>query len=187
MAGGGGGVGPPGGDFGSPSPFGFAFAGAAPGGGFFSEALVRVAAGEDFPVQRGGLTNILLLARTIYAAAAAQYRIPNAMEGVGHVIRNRVEVPGFSKTYEGVIYQRGQFAEVGSPLWREAGNPAALRGDAAAAYSRALTVAEGIYYGTIPDPTGGAVAFHSIEGRYTHPGSSRWEFIKEIGPFKFFK
>ena len=149
--------------------------------------IISRAAGDD-RIEERYPWEVLLLARLIYSAAARQYRIPLAMEGVGSVIINRANsgMSYYPKTIEEVIWQSGQFNEPGSKLWWEAGNPEALRGEAAEAYTRALTVSVDLYGGAIPDPTGGAVAFHSLP-QYTHPGSSSWHFIKEIGPFKFFK
>jgi len=118
-----------------------------------------------------------------------------ALEGVAWVVRNRVESPLFPNTYEGVIFQRTpskQFVSVGGNLWETAKNPALLRGPDAAAYARALTVAEGVYSGAIPDPTNGALYFHSGEPtswfqRAVRAGSIRQTILEPIGPFTFYK
>lgn len=143
------------------------------------------------------LPSIQLLARTIFAEAARQHDIPNVMEAIGWAIRNRVEsgrrdFP--SRTYEGIIFQTKhgrQYASVGGDLWWEAANPAALVGPSADAYTRALIVAVGVYYGTIPDPLG-ALHFHSgpptrdfrerLQKRWITPTNP-----PRIGPFRFYR
>jgi RHS repeat-associated protein len=136
--------------------------------------------------------DIQRLARLGFTEAAEAFEVPGAMEGVMSVARNRVESGIFPGSYEGVIHQPGQFQSVGGSLWQQAGNPAALTGRNAAAYATALTVAEGIYYGTIPDPTGGALCFHSgprigwFERAFT-AGRIRLSIPDSIGPFTFYK
>jgi spore germination cell wall hydrolase CwlJ-like protein len=109
---------------------------------------------------------ISLLAQITFAEGAGDYKSENAMEGISWVVRNRMEIgskydfPDRS-SYATIIYQSGQFEAVGGDLWNKAANPASLTGPNAAAYDRALTVAKGVYNGTIPDPTKGAVFFHS--------------------------
>ncbi len=110
------------------------------------------------------LTHILLLTQLIFSEAGNQGR--KAMEGAGATVRNRLQSPGYPKTYPGVIFQtdkygRYQYRGVESPEWFKAARPLELNAIDKAAYSRALTVAEGIYYERIPDPTGGAIMFHS--------------------------
>jgi hypothetical protein len=60
-----------------------------------------------------------------------------------------------------IIFQSGQFTSIGGRLWDKANNPNLLRGTDKIAYETALTVAPLVYYGLIPDPTNGAVFFHS--------------------------
>jgi RHS repeat-associated protein len=135
---------------------------------------------------------IRLLARTVYAEAAGQHDTANAMEGVAWVMRNRVASPLFPATYEAVINQPRQFVSVGGRLWQEAGNPEALRGPSATAYARALSVAEGVYCGGIPDPTGGALYFHSGDPSPWFQRAEKEQRIQKsipdpIGPFTFYR
>jgi spore germination cell wall hydrolase CwlJ-like protein len=131
-------------------------------------------AGQQFADSRGGLVlndasgapdeytpTEKLLARLTYAEAAGQHSVPDAMEAVAWTVRNRVESPLFPHTFEEVILQKNQFPSIGGKLWKEAGNPAVLRGPSLRAYNRALAVARGVLTGTIPDPTRGALYFHS--------------------------
>ena len=135
-------------------------------------------AGQQFADSRGGLVlndasgapdeytpTEKLLARLIYAEAAGEHSVPDAMEAVAWTVRNRVESPLFPGTFEEVILQKigqkNQFRSIGGKLWKEAGNPAVLRGPSLRAYNRALAVARGVLTGTIPDPTRGALYFHS--------------------------
>ncbi len=157
----------------------------APGEGT-GPAGEQFAANKEPAVCDACLDEVKLLARVTFAESAREYQIPNAMEGVASTIQNRVESGQFGDTYADVIFQKGQFTSVGGKLWEMAGNPSTLTGPNTAAYARALSVAEDVYYGKVADPTGGAVAFHSLD-QYTHPGSTRWKFTTEIGPFKFFK
>ncbi len=107
--------------------------------------------------------DIRLLHRLTFAAGASDYNTPNAMEAIASSVTNRVGSSGFPDTLEGVVFQPGQYAEVGDKLWRAWANPGALTPGNAAAYARALTVARGVYLGTIPDPTGGAMWFHVVK------------------------
>jgi spore germination cell wall hydrolase CwlJ-like protein len=113
------------------------------------------------------------------------------MEGVGWVVRNRVESPLYphAKTYEAVIFDTKfgrQFKEVDHPRWKEAANPAALSGSDAMAYKRAFAVAVGVYYGTIPDPTKGALFFHDTTQPLSTFHRSR-EQTAQFGKLIFFK
>jgi spore germination cell wall hydrolase CwlJ-like protein len=118
-------------------------------------------ASSSTPAASSAVQDIDLLARVTYAEAAGQYNVPDAMEGVAWVVRNRVADPRFPNSYQGAIFQRNQFVSVGGRLWTQAGNPAALRGTSLTAYNRALSVAQGVYAGAIADPTRGALYFHS--------------------------
>jgi hypothetical protein len=144
--------------------------------------------------------DIFLLGRVTYAEAAGQYNIPYAMEGVASTVSNRVNSNKSyfgGNTYEEVIYS-GQYASVGCETcyrWNEFVNPDSLKGSASAGYSRSLEVAEGVYSGTIPDPTNGALYFHSG----AKPDSFSWFKSSlsagtiqqtdppQFGPFWFFK
>ena len=132
-----------------------------------------------------------LLARVIYGEAAGEYKKKNAMEGIGWVIRNRVADKHFPDTYTGVIYPSKQFDSVGRTLWDQAANPSSLVGRDADAYSRALTVATGVYNGSIPDPTNGALYFHSgtvPSGWFSGAiDAGRIEESQRIPPFIFYK
>lgn len=99
-----------------------------------------------------------LLARLMFAESAG---VASAYSAVGWSIVNRVGTPGFPGTLSSVIYEPGQFASVGQPLWNAAGDPTQLAGLNAVSYAQALGVAGGILNGTIPDPTGGAEYFYS--------------------------
>jgi len=135
-----------------------------------------------------------LLARVMFAEAAGY---PNAYPPVGWSIVNRVGAPGFPKTLSGVIYQQDsngnyEFNGVGSPLWNEAGDPSDLTGPNAASYAQALTVANGILDGTIPDPTGGAEYFYSSQSGAPPGGffandlaSGRLVTTYEVPPYYF--
>jgi spore germination cell wall hydrolase CwlJ-like protein len=144
-----------------------------------------------------------LLGRVTYAEAAGQYNIPYAMEGVASTVSNRVNSNKSyfgGNTYEEVIYS-GQYASVGCETcyrWNEFVNPSALKGSASAGYSRSLEVAEGVYSGTIPDPTNGATYFHSYtltELQKESPwfynsiqnGRIQPSIPKPLGPFYFYK
>jgi len=76
---------------------------------------------------------------------------------------------GFPKgSYQKVIYQLDkngnyQCQGVNGPKWNRTLNPAKLTPGEARVWSDALTVSEGIYDGTIPDPTEGAVMYHHGE------------------------
>lgn len=138
------------------------------------------------------LTDIILLARLIYAEAGVVYNVKDAMEGVGATVRNRVRSRGYPKSYSGVIFQRGkdgkyEYRAVGSRRWQEASRPHDLKGSEAAAYARALAVAEGIFYGRIPDPTKGAIMFHSQKKIPRGFLKLRIEESEQIGPFTFYR
>ena len=99
-----------------------------------------------------------LLARLMFAESAG---VSSAYSAVGWSIVNRVGTPGFPGTLSSVIYEPGQFASIGQPLWNAAGDPIQLAGLNAVSYAQALGVAGGILNGAIPDPTGGAEYFYS--------------------------
>ncbi|MBI5756782.1 MAG: cell wall hydrolase, partial [Nitrospirae bacterium] len=139
------------------------------------------------------------LTRLIYAEASGEYKIPNAMEGVAWVVRNRVMSQGWPDTYYGVIHQRIQFSSVPPNcgdrcnLWNKAGNPQAFSGKSLSAYYMALTVSAEVYNGTTADPTGGALFYHS-GARESLPAKSAAFFgtltpsiPKPLGPFYFYK
>jgi spore germination cell wall hydrolase CwlJ-like protein len=142
-------------------------------------------------------SDIKELARLVYAEAAGEHDIHNAMEGVAWVVRNRVEANRSwfgGNTYNGVIHKTGQFTSIGTSRWNEAGDPETLSGPALTAYKRALTVARGVYKGTISDPTDGAHYFHSYAKQFygwfdTAYANGRITPAKpdKIGPFWFFK
>ena len=113
-----------------------------------------------------------LLARMIFAEGDSLYRVPGAMEGIGWVARNRVGTRGQPDTLRGVIYNTGkygipQFQATGNEMWPgntpwvRAADPSTLTGPDVQAFQRAHDVAQGILSGQIPDPTGGAVRFHT--------------------------
>ena len=125
--------------------------------------------------------DVRLLARTIYAEAAGQYKVPGAMEGVGSALRNRIGARGFPKTLSDVVLQPGQdgrpqFRGVNSTLWNEAADPSKMNPVARRAYDRAVEVARGVLDGSISDPTHGAKYFSSGPHK---PGGVF------IGPFRF--
>lgn len=117
------------------------------------------------------------------------------MEGIAWLVRNRVEANKSwlgGSTYHGVIHHKGQFTSVGGRLWNMAGDPNALSVLDIKAYKRALTLAREIYKGSIADPTGGALFFHSGQ-RESLPSNSAAFFGrlkptgKNIPPFYFYK
>ncbi len=136
---------------------------------------------------------INLLGRLTYAEASGEYKTPNAMEGVAWSVRNRVDSNKKyfgGDTYAGVIYNSGEFDSIGGTRWNEVGNPSGLKGTAATAYNRALTVATGVYRGTISDPTNGAVYFHSGSASTWFQSATKTGKIQQttiIGKFTFYK
>lgn len=158
---------------------------------------VKIAGAEKTALEETN-GDIKELARLVYAEAAGENDIHNAMEGVAWVVRNRVVANKLwfgGSTYHGVIHHKGQFTSVGDHLWNDAGKPGALSNPKdIEAYKRALTVARGVYNGTIPDPTDGAQYFHSYEkqdhgwfGTTMANGRIRPANPEKIGPFWFFK
>ena len=114
-----------------------------------------------------GEDDVRLLARLIYAEGGEDYRLPDALEGIGWTVRNRIGAPGFPRSLAGVVFQQGrngtfQYTGVSSRQWARAEDPSSLKGAERDAYSRALDVATGILDGSIADPTGGATYFHSL-------------------------
>jgi RHS repeat-associated protein len=137
-------------------------------------------------------SDIHLLQRLIFAEAAGQYRISGAMEGVGYVVKNRVDSSQFPNSYSGVIHQKNQFDSVGKTLWNAAANPGSMSSANQAAYRRAGDVARSVYFGMILDPTGGALYFHSgpISASpwfQSALNSGRISPTVVIGPFSFYR
>ena len=140
---------------------------------------------------------VIELTRLLYAEGVGEYRINNAMEGLGSVVRSRVEAKGFPDTYYGVIHQKNQFSSVRPYCrnecfqWDASGNPQNLSGTSLASYKRAFTVAEGIYNGSIDDPTGGALFFHSGTLESLPKKNANFfrtvAFTKKIGGTSFYK
>jgi spore germination cell wall hydrolase CwlJ-like protein len=108
------------------------------------------------------------LGRLIFAEGADHDQVPEAMEGIGWAVRNRVGKAAFPGTLQGVITQTDkngvrQFDGFGNKLWNQAADPSTLEPANAAAYQHAQEVARGILSGQIPDPTGGAQYFYSSD------------------------
>jgi hypothetical protein len=148
-------------------------------------------ASADGPKGDAAMDTARTLARMIFSEAAESYQEPNVYEGVGWAALNRLGAPGFAQRF-GDLFSRGQFNAVGNPLWRRAANPSSLQGDNAAAYNRALTVANGILDGRIADPTGEAQFFYSGDAPSDYFSraidSGRLERIEpRIGPFTFLR
>jgi len=103
-----------------------------------------------------------LLARIIFSEGAgndADY------PGLAWSVVNRVGARRFPDSLSGVLQQtdRNGNYQLGydTPLWRASGDPNSLTGKNALSYQKASDIAEGVLNGSIPDPTGGALYFHS--------------------------
>jgi len=105
-----------------------------------------------------------LLARLLYAEGEST---PADMPAFAWATVNRVDATGFGDTLSDVVYQSNQYQSVpgggglpdGSAQWQASANPDSLTGDDAAAWQSAMSAAQGVLNGTIPDPTGGAQFF----------------------------
>jgi spore germination cell wall hydrolase CwlJ-like protein len=112
--------------------------------------------------QQPAVSDERLLARLTYSEAAREDIAGKG--GVASVVRNRVLSSQFPNTYSGVINQPRQFDAVGGSLWTNhfdaAGNFIGFT-SAMGAYRDSFYIARQVIAGTIRDPTGGAVFFHS--------------------------
>jgi spore germination cell wall hydrolase CwlJ-like protein len=119
-----------------------------------------------------------LLARIIFAEGAQDFRVPNALEGIGSVILNRADSQGVGmpSTIDAVILQPGAFDGVNNSLFALAQNPNSLNGINVQAFTRSLAVAQGLINGSIKDPTGRALFFFS--GQLSQPPNG--EFRRNI-------
>ena len=129
-------------------------------------------------------TGVGLLARIIFAEGAQDFRVPNALEGIGSVILNRVASRGVGmpSTIDAVIMQPGAFDGVNNSLFAVAQNPANLTGTNAQAFAQSLTVARGLLSGSIIDPTSRALFFFS--GNLNQPPNG--EFRRNIASGRLF-
>jgi len=108
--------------------------------------------------------DVNLLARLLYAEGEST---PADMPAFAWATVNRVDATGFGDTLSDVVYQSNQYQSVpgggglpdGSAQWQASANPDSLTGDDAAAWQSAMSAAQGVLNGTIPDPTGGAQFF----------------------------
>ena len=119
--------------------------------------------GKGYKPKRGDANQ---LARIIYAESLSN---PEDFEAIGWATVNRVGERQHGMTLDAVLRKRNGFEilEVGggpkgdSPLWNETADPSKLKGDKKKGWDRAVSVSNGIFGGTIPDPTGGATFFMS--------------------------
>jgi RHS repeat-associated protein len=110
-----------------------------------------------------------LLAMLVFAEGSKHWRLPRVMEGIAWTVRNRVESGDRqfgNGTYRSTIFRRGadgryQYKGVGNAEWRKLLNPATLSSLDKQIFNRALTVARGVYTGTIRDNVNGATWFHT--------------------------
>jgi RHS repeat-associated protein len=138
----------------------------------FSGAGVRIGGveagvGGNLDRERYDLNLLTLLG---FAAAGGEgYR---AMLAAVYVVLTRLSDngPGFRDlhTIEEVIYQTDkkgvhQFDEPYGKQWKKASGPSGLTARDVAAYQDAKTAAKAAYYGTEPNPTNGALWFHSFQ------------------------
>lgn len=103
-----------------------------------------------------------LLARIIFSEGAGN---PADYPALAWSVVNRVGARRFPDSLSGVLQQtdkNGNY-QLGydTPLWRASANPSSLTGGNALSYQKASDIAAGVLNGSIPDPTGGALYFHS--------------------------
>lgn len=101
------------------------------------------------------------------------------MQAVGCVVRTRAA----SLLWDKVICAKWQFSSMTAPgdsqlvAWPGQGDPT---------WQQAMTLAEGIYAGTVPDNTGGAT--HYFNPSVVLPSwAEKMEYIKSIGHHDFYK
>lgn len=137
-------------------------------------------AGPGLKVSTCAADCVKILARVIYAeAAGASDGVKGAM---GWVVINRVrdthrEFKNLATCREVIMAPRA-FSSVGSGLWNEAGNPAALRGAKKRAYDKSRAIAAQICSGTLKDPTKGALLYYSPQSMKPPGSVPPWDFKK---------
>lgn len=97
----------------------------------------------------------LLLALTMWGEARGEGY--DGMRAVGHVIRNRAISPRFPSDVTDVIFQPNQFAVWEGPI----SDPELTSGPDLRAWRVALPLADAILRGCDPDPTRGALYYHT--------------------------
>ena len=98
--------------------------------------------------------------RTVYGEAGGETQLGQA--AVAHVIRNRVEDPGFAETAGDVVFAPRQFS-----VWNTDGSGNRLAEglpEESPPYQQIGEIVDGVFGGQIQDPTGGATYYYSPEG-----------------------
>ncbi|MFZ0929598.1 MAG: toxin TcdB middle/N-terminal domain-containing protein [Syntrophobacteraceae bacterium] len=111
---------------------------------------------------------ISFLQRIIFAEAGPDDG-DDGLAAVAYVVRNRVDAPlgegwDYDDTYQDAILRSQQFTAVGGRMWNLFANPDSMSPGDYAFYQQALSVGREVYYGQIPDPTGGATSFRTYNG-----------------------
>jgi hypothetical protein len=124
-----------------------------------------------------GLSNAEKQALVSVVLGEARGEGPKGMTAVAQVIKNRMESGKYPNSALSVIAQPHQFSAY-SPS-----NPTYGYGPGSPVYDNALSAIEGVFGGTAPDETGGALQYHA---NYVNPGWSAPYGTKVIGNQTFY-
>jgi spore germination cell wall hydrolase CwlJ-like protein len=130
-------------------------------------------------------TALQLLAMLIWGEARGESK--EGKIAVAWTVKNRVLArKWWGKTWANVILGRWQYScfweKVPSKMLRSP-----LKHDTQAVWDDCVGVAEGVYDGTIPDPSDGATHYYEIHMKVAPDWAERLEYKEQIGNHKFYK